>query len=292
MARVGGEEFAWIVPECEADSASAAVERARQAIRDDPLWAGEQVTVSAGVCSLAHARDADELYRLADGALYWAKANGRDQVCVYSPEVVDALSVEERAQRLERTQTLVALRSLARAVDAKDTSTKKHSERVAALSHRLAQSLGWSADRAALLRDAALLHDVGKLGVPDALLFKAGPLDPAEYEVVKRHAALGAEITSDALSVEQCGWIRHHHEHWDGRGYPDGLAGDEIPEGARIIAVADAWDVMTRARAYGRVRTMSEAVAELEATAGAQFWAPAAQAMIRLSHGPRVLWLA
>ncbi|HWH13908.1 MAG TPA: HD domain-containing phosphohydrolase, partial [Miltoncostaeaceae bacterium] len=252
VARVGGEEFAWILPEC----------------------------------------DAGELYRLADSALYWAKGNGRDQVCVYSPEMDEALSVAERAQRIERTQALVALRSLARAVDAKDSSTKAHSDRVAAFSQAIALALGWPPDRATALREAALLHDVGKIGVPDAILFKDGPLDDGEYEIVRRHADLGAEITSDALSAEQCGWIRHHHEHWSGRGYPDGLAGEAIPEGARIIAVADAWDAMTRARHYGAVRSAAEALAELERMSGVQFWPAAAQAMARLARGPRTLWAA
>ncbi|MFN8123669.1 MAG: PAS domain S-box protein [Thermoleophilia bacterium] len=290
VARVGGEEFAWILPETDGLTAMQALERARAAIGGAPLWQGERITVSAGVSDLSRARDAGELYRLADGALYWAKANGRDQVCLYSPEVVDSLSIEERANRLERTQTLVALRSLARAVDAKDASTKAHSERVASLSHRLALAIGWSPERAAMLRDAALLHDVGKLGVPDAVLFKPGGLEPAEYEVVKRHAALGAEITADALTPEQCRWIRHHHEHWDGGGYPDGLAGESIPEGARLIAVADAWDVMIRARHYGTVRPVGDAIAELERCAGAQFWEPAARMMARLARGPRASW--
>ncbi len=290
VARVGGEEFAWLLPETDGLTAMQAVERARAAIAGEPLWKNERITVSAGVSDLSRARDADELFRLADGALYWAKANGRDQVCLYSPEVVDSLSIEERANRLERTQTLVALRSLARAVDAKDASTKAHSERVASLSHRLALAIGWSPERATMLRDAALLHDVGKLGVPDAVLFKPGGLEPSEYEVVKRHAALGAEITADALTAEQCRWIRHHHEHWDGGGYPDGLAGESIPEGSRLIAVADAWDVMIRARHYGTVRPVEDAIAELERCAGAQFWAPAAQLMARLARGPRAVW--
>ncbi|HWH15004.1 MAG TPA: PAS domain S-box protein, partial [Miltoncostaeaceae bacterium] len=216
VARVGGEEFAWILPECDADAAALAVERARAAVGSEPLWAGERVTVSAGVCSLTVARDAGELYRLADSALYWAKANGRDAVCVYSREMDEALSVVERAQRMERTQTLVALRSLARAVDAKDSTTKAHSDRVAAFSHAVALALGWSPERAIELREAGLLHDVGKIGVPDAVLLKPGPLDEEEREAVRRHAALGAGITSDALSPEQCLWIRHHHEHWDG----------------------------------------------------------------------------
>ena len=131
-----------------------------------------------------------------------------------------------------------------------------------------------------MLRDSALLHDVGKLGIPDAVLFKLGGLETDEYEVVKRHPVLGAEITSDALTTEQCSWILHHHEHWDGGGYPEGLSGGAIPEGARVIAVVDAWDVMTRARHYGDVRTPVDAARELLRCMGTQFWGPAAEALL------------
>jgi diguanylate cyclase (GGDEF)-like protein len=282
VARVGGEEFAWILPETEAGGAGEAIERARAAISSRPLVARERVTVSAGICDLTHSSSADELYRLADGALYWAKANGRNLACIYSPEVVDILSAEERAERLERGQALIALRVLARAVDAKDASTHAHSERVAQMSHDVALALGWLPERAAKLRDAAMLHDVGKIGVPDAVLLKTGSLKPEEFEIIKRHAALGAEITSDALSSEQCLWVRHHHEHWNGRGYPDGLSADEIPEGSRLISVADAWDVMTRARHYTTTRSIAGARREIGRCAGSQFWPPAVQALLSL----------
>ncbi len=286
VARVGGEEFAWLLPETGADVAREALDRARSLMSATPMWGDERMTFSAGVCDLTHADDGDELYRHADGALYWAKGNGRNQTCVYSPHLVHAMSPKERARRLERTRSVAALRSLARAIDAKDTATNRHSVRVAAMAQRVAVALGWTKERARELRDAALLHDIGKLGVPDSILRKEGPLDPAEYDVVKRHAALGAEITSDVLDREQCRWVRHHHERWDGAGYPDGLAGDQIPEGARIIAVADAWDVMTSARSYGDVKDVAAALAEVERVTGTQFWEPAARALERVVLGP------
>ncbi|MFN8124057.1 MAG: diguanylate cyclase [Thermoleophilia bacterium] len=279
LARTGGEEFGWILVETTAEEAFAAVERTRRAVAAGPVVSDVTVTVSAGICDLARAGSADELFRLADGALYWAKATGRDRSVLYAPDTVAALSAEERAERLERSQALVALRSLARAVDAKDPSTHAHSERVSRMCERIAHELGWELERAAQLAEAGLLHDVGKIGVPDAVLLKAGPLDAAEYEVVKRHAALGAEIADEALSPEQCGWIRGHHEWWDGSGYPDGTMGDAIPEGARIIAVADAWDVMTRARHYGTIRDEADALAELRRGSGTQFWPDAVAAL-------------
>jgi HD-GYP domain-containing protein (c-di-GMP phosphodiesterase class II) len=189
-----------------------------------------RITCSAGVCDLERATDADEIYRFADGALYWAKEHGRDQVCAYLPDVVTELSAKERAERLARVQKRSALLALARAIDARDPATQRHSERVAEVAVLLAEAMGWSAQATLRLREAALLHDVGKIGIPDAVLFKPGALLGDEYDVVKHHADLGARITGDVLDVGQAGWVRHHHERWDGTGYPDGLANDAIPE--------------------------------------------------------------
>ena len=160
------------------------------------------------------------------------------------------LNAAERAEQLERTQALTGLRALARAVDAKDATTSEHSERVAALAGRLAAASGWAPRRAAQLAEAALVHDVGKIGVPDAILLKAGPLTTEEYELVKGHVSLGAQIVSDVLTPEQVRWIETHHERPDGSGYPAGLRGADIPEGGALLALADAWDVMTCPRSY------------------------------------------
>ncbi|MGD9571477.1 MAG: diguanylate cyclase [Thermoleophilia bacterium] len=146
IGRVGGEEFALILPESDAMAAYAAAERARRAIAATPFGEVGPLTASIGICDLAHATTSGELLRLADGALYWAKAHGRDVTYLYSPDVVHELSAEERAERLERAQALAALRALARAVDAKDRSTREHSTRVAALAHALAVRRGWSAE--------------------------------------------------------------------------------------------------------------------------------------------------
>ena len=122
------------------------------------------------------------------------------------------------------------------------------------------------------------MHDVGKIGVPDAILFKPGRLSPEEYEQVKEHAELGARIVAEALTPEQVSWVRSHHERWGGGGYPAGLMAERIPEGARIMALADAWDVMTSNRPYrAGVATPAEAIAECRAAAGDQFWPPNVQ---------------
>jgi diguanylate cyclase (GGDEF)-like protein/putative nucleotidyltransferase with HDIG domain len=272
VARVGGDEFALLLPETTAASAEIVLERAHAMIRTDAAAEGVvDFTVSIGICDLSQARTPDELFRFADGALYWAKASGRDAVCQYSPETVEDLSREQRGDRLLRDTALAGIRALARAIDAKDHSTLLHSERVASLAGRLAEALGWSPFRVAALRETALIHDVGKIGVPQEVLLKPDALTPDEYDIVKSHAHLGAVISAEVLSEEQTSWLRGHHERWDGSGYPDGLAGDAIPDGALLIGLADCWDVMTSERIYSHGMTASEAIAECQRCAGGQF---------------------
>ena len=285
LARMGGEEFAWLMPEAEGPAALRAAERLRAEIEADAFAHGIAVTVSGGVCDLADARGAAELYRLADEALYWAKGRGRNQVRRYTPALAARTEATAAELRMaERGQAVRGVRALARAVDAKDPSTRLHSERVADLSVRLATALGWTTERIAALSEAALIHDVGKIGVPDAILLKPGRLTPDEYEVVKGHAGLGALIGAEVLTTEQAGWVRHHHERWDARGYPDGLAGDEIPAGAQVIAVADALDVMCSTRIYAACRPLDEALGEIRRGAGGQFAPAVVAALDRLAE--------
>jgi diguanylate cyclase (GGDEF)-like protein/PAS domain S-box-containing protein len=281
MARVGGDEFAWLMPEAGGMEAWRAADRAREAIAADDFPGVGHITISAGVCDLDQAPQQSELFRLADGALYWAKQHGRDVAFLYSPEVVEVLSDAENAERLTRLQALQSIRVLARAVDAKDRSTRQHSERVAEVARVLADILGWTAEDASALRDAGLVHDVGKIAVPDAILFKPDKLTAEEFHRVTAHAALGAEIVADVLSPSQVSWVRGHHERWDGRGYPAGLAGEDVPEGARILTLADAWDVMTSARPYGAPLSREDALAECRRCSGAQFWPVVVEALER-----------
>lgn len=176
------------------------------------------------------------------------------------------------------------LRALATALDTRDNETAGHAQRVTRLAVRLGQELGL--DPAALqeLERGAMLHDIGKIGVPDAILRKPGPLTDEEWALMRRHAAFGAAMLdgipflSDAVPL-----VRHHHERWDGRGYPDGLAGEAIPLGARIFAVADAFDAMTSERPYRRPMTLAQARAELARCAGSQFDPAVVAAHARLS---------
>jgi diguanylate cyclase (GGDEF)-like protein/PAS domain S-box-containing protein len=284
LARIGGDELGWLLLDVTAEDARTLAEAAREAVRAAEIRApgGGLLTLSAGIAGTDQASTAAELFQLADGALYWAKGHGRNTTVCYHSAVVEELSAGERAQRLERSQALGTIRALARAVDARDPNTQRHSERVGDLAAQIAVAFGWSLEAAAQLRDAGLVHDVGKIGVPDAILLKPDRLTPAEYEQVKAHAALGAQIVRDILLPDQVAWVRHHHERWDGQGYPAGIGGEEIPHGARILAVADSWDVMTSERAYHVPRSRADALAEVRRSTGTQFAPDAVAALERL----------
>ena len=184
-------------------------------------------------------------------------------------------------------QALAGLRALARAIDAKDPTTRQHSDRVAAVASAIARELGWSADRERVVHEAAIVHDIGKIGVADLILLKPGRLTPGEYEQVKLHADLGATIVEGVLSPEQVGWIRRHHERPDGLGYPDGLLDAAIPAGAAIIALADSWDVMTIARPYSPPKTRQDALRECRELVDRQFRAECVEALARIVATPR-----
>ncbi|MDW5596496.1 diguanylate cyclase [Conexibacter stalactiti] len=282
LARLGGDELALLLPEADADETYAAAERIRQLVSHEPIGAAGVVTVSIGVSDLRLGNDGDGMVRSADDALYWAKAQGRDVVARWVPELLDHQHGSvQRAERGARRQALLGIGALARAVDAKDPDSERHSERVAELAVRLARASGWPPQRLALLREAALVHDVGKIGVPEEVLNK-GDRSPAAAAQLREHARLGAEIASEVLSAEQVAWIRSHHERPDGGGYPDGLVGEAIPPGARLLAVADAWDAMTGPSSHRPPKPPEVALAECRAGAGTQFAAEAVAALERV----------
>ncbi|MFI5659648.1 HD-GYP domain-containing protein [Streptomyces sp. NPDC051684] len=183
----------------------------------------------------------------------------------------------------ERSAHQATIRALVQAVDIKDGYTRGHSERVGQASMMIARELGLEGDRVEALRFAGILHDVGKLGVPTRLLRKDGPLTPEEREVIQLHPEYGHEMVRGiAFLGEARAAILHHHERLDGSGYPYGLAGAQIPEFARVVAVADAFDAMTSTRTYSRARPVAVALAELERCAGSQFDPVMVGALVRV----------
>ncbi|MDQ1036246.1 putative nucleotidyltransferase with HDIG domain [Streptomyces sp. V3I8] len=182
----------------------------------------------------------------------------------------------------ERAAHQATIRALVQAVDIKDGYTRGHSERVGRASMMIARELGMDDERAEALRFAGILHDVGKLGVPTRLLRKEGPLTPEERRVVELHPEYGHEMVRGIGFLEEArSAILHHHERLDGSGYPYGLKGCQIPEFARVVAVADAFDAMTSTRSYRRARPVAVALEELERCAGAQFDPRMVEAFVR-----------
>ena len=172
----------------------------------------------------------------------------------------------------------ITMRRVARSIDDRDPATAGHSDRVARMAEMIARELRWSRRSIERIRETGAIHDIGKVCIPESILLTPGTLSPDEYEIVKTHAVLGAEIAATVLGRRQVAWIRHHHERWDGGGYPDRLAAEEIPEGAAVLALADAWDAMT-SRSWSRAAlTRAEALEECERESGRQFapWAVAA----------------
>jgi diguanylate cyclase (GGDEF)-like protein len=279
IGRVGGDEFMWIMPETDRYQAEQAVQRARYLIGEAVTYP-VLATTSVGICDTRATTDAEELPRLADIAMYASKVAGRNQVTLYDTAMDSTFSSHARGEWVERAQALSGLRALARAIDAKDHATREHSERVAAFVGLLAAAAGWPDDRTSRLREAALVHDVGKLGIPDAILTNPGRLTVEERIQMQAHVELSARIVGSVLSEEQVEWISCHHERPDGSGYPHGLTTHEIPEGAALIALADAWDVMVAGRPYTSRMSVDEAYAECVALSGRQFCEPAVTALI------------
>jgi HD-GYP domain-containing protein (c-di-GMP phosphodiesterase class II) len=256
-----------LAPSAVARDVPAAIQRVRDRLAqrhlDVPGAERLPVTVSAGIAYFPfHAGSVLELLSAATTALADAKAGGGNEV-----SIADAWTDEPRVPH----STFDVLHGLVLAIDRKDRYTKLHSEDVAAYSIFLAERLDLPEELRASLRVAALLHDVGKIGIPDDILRKPGRLTPYEYEIVKQHVALGELIVRDIPDVARIrDGVRYHHERWDGQGYMVGLAGENIPLIARILAVADAFSAMTTSRPYRKALSADEALDELRVARGTQ----------------------
>jgi diguanylate cyclase (GGDEF)-like protein len=263
--RTGGDEFIVLLPD---ERAWGALEFARR-LQDEALRHRTEPAVTCGIAESIAFETADTLLRRADLALYDAKRSGR-QIVLYADGLAPKPTAPSQERATRREHRLLAT-ALARAVDAKDAGTRNHCETVSELCVLIGQALGLDADRIERLRLAGLLHDVGKIGVSDGVLQKPGRLDADEAAQMSSHVRIGHTIVASAELEEEAHWVLHHHEHFDGSGYPDGLRGDEIPPESRIILVADAFEAMTADRPYRLARPVHEALAELQRLAGTQF---------------------
>ncbi|HVC86882.1 MAG TPA: diguanylate cyclase [Gaiellaceae bacterium] len=270
--RLGGDEFAVLLPGVDDAVALSIAESIVTRISGSEFGMAGPITVSAGVATYPqHGRERDSLIRLADGALYWAKEHGKNQVRLARPDVAELSEFRRVAHGADRAARFRAAAALARAVDSRDAYTGSHSERVAKLAAQIAEQLGLPGEEVELTRLAGSLHDLGKLAIPEEILRKAGALTDAERLVLERHPQIGYRML-DSLGVDPIAdWVLHHHERWDGNGYPDGLSGEDIPLGARIIFVADAFDAMTSNRLYRAPIAHDEALLEVERCQSSQF---------------------
>ena len=206
---------------------------------------------------------ASPVERLADLAAKYRRLQAS-----YQRSLFYAREVRHLYTRLERA-SLLGLEGLADALDSRDRYTRGHSGRVGAWARQTALALGWSVDHADLVGQAGRLHDIGKIGVPEVLLRKTEALSADEWQARRGHPEIGARIVAPFdFFAEGAEIIRHHHERWDGSGYPDGLTGSRIPVGARIVAVADVFDALTSDRSYRVALPVEAAVKELQREAG------------------------
>jgi diguanylate cyclase (GGDEF)-like protein len=270
--RLGGDEFALLLPRRDEHEGLSIARSIIERMSETEIDLGEVLNMSAGVATYPqHGVERSELVRVADSALYVAKEQGKNTVRVYRPDVIEIAELRRLAEGPDRAARLRAAASLAHAVDARDAYTGSHSYMVGELAARVAKRMGLDSESIELTRLAGSLHDLGKLAIPEEILRKPGPLNEAERLVLERHPQIGYRML-DSLGVEPVAtWVLHHHERWDGNGYPEQKAGAEIPLGARILFVADAYDAMTTDRVYRGRLSHDRAIAELERCAGTQF---------------------
>src|SRR5579863_1402544 len=288
--RWGGEEFVVILPEATAEDALGVAERIREAISFSSfeISGGLHLTCSVGVaCYPEHAADQDALLTAADQAMYGAKRLGRNQVRMVSDPAIIALLTSESAEGgREETALHGTVEALITLVEKRDWSLGHHSQQVADLVRQLALAYGMSLEDAQVVAVAGQLHDIGKVAIPDAILQKPGPLTEEEWEQMRKHSIVGAEVISCIPSLRPLApVIRAHHERWDGQGYPDHLQNEQIPLAARLIAVVDSYMVMITDRPYQLARPQAAVLVELQRCAGSQFEPRVVEALIGLLQG-------
>jgi diguanylate cyclase (GGDEF)-like protein len=271
VARTGGEEFTILLPGASEHDAYLVAERLRVQVERDFADHPVPVTFSFGVATYPeHGRNADAVIEAADQALYAAKALGRNRSVIFNREISAVFAPEPGGRGVDETH-LATLLSLAEALDLRDTGTAAHSRTVGRYCGLIARELELPAERAKRIEVAGVLHDIGKIGLPDAILQKPGRLGRNELAEIRTHPEIGAQVLSGRGLEDLRGWVLTHHERPDGKGYPAGLTDADIPLEAKILAVADAYEAMTADRVYRERLGAKAARAELLRCVGTQF---------------------
>ena len=279
-ARASADEFIVILPEASAEEARTCLERILLELESASIGVVETISASIGVAEYARTMSSEELVAAAGAAVDRARAagGGRIEVRGAGPEATGS----------EQSAHQDAIAGLAEALLERDRYTGEHSESVVELAASVARGLGLDSAEIDKVRQAALLHDIGKVAIPDEILHKDGPLDDEEWEVMRQHPAIGERILRSIPGLGGVARIvRHEHERFDGGGYPDGLSGSDIPIGSRIILACDAYHAMTSDRPYRKAMEHSEAIRELAANAGAQFDPDVTEQLIGCLYGQR-----
>jgi len=290
VGRFGGEEFAIVAPEATIEQAVAIAERVRHGIVDTvsiDAIRDHAVTASFGVSTAddARVRSITDLIDLADRALYAAKSEGRNCVRTAFEIAKDDEHIAIEGAEVEGLRKKVAIlsvkakevyvqtvSSLLQALEEKDPFTARHSLNVSYYAEQIARTMGLAEPLCVSIRNAGLLHDVGKVGIPDRILTKPTQLTAVEEKVMRQVPAISVRIIDYLRILEsEMHLIRHQSEYHDGSGYPDGLCGDQIPVGSRVLLVANAFDAMTTDRLYRSCRTIDDTLIELRECTGKQF---------------------
>jgi diguanylate cyclase (GGDEF)-like protein/putative nucleotidyltransferase with HDIG domain len=286
--RVGADEFAVMFPETPARAAAEAMQRILVEMEDLEAGGIRGLSASVGIAPLGDDQSPEAMLAAAGSALEQSRAAGGGQAVVFRGE--DDGEADQQALASGHGDVIAALAS---ALGERDRYTGEHSESVVELTAKVGESLALDAEEIALIRTAALLHDIGKVGVPDEILHKPGPLDEGEWEIMRQHPVIGERIVRAIPGMGSIARIvRHEHERWDGAGYPDGLVSDAIPVGARIILACDAYHAMTSDRPYRSAMSHREAIAELTTNAGTQFDPNVVEALVGCLFGRRQAGLA
>lgn len=279
-ARYSGKEFAIILPKYDVLAAKKLAENIRQQILDMNKrctdYALKSLTVSIGISSIPYgASNVTQLLNNVDMAVYQVKRNGKNNIMIYA--VGELKRLEQAQEGIEHRQNVYSgyaptIYALTAAVDTKDHYTFTHSKNVAYYATELAYAYGMNEDSVEIVREAALLHDIGKIGVPENILNKKGKLTDSEYTVMKNHVENAIGIIRHLPSLDYViPAVIGHHERYDGTGYPRRISGEDIPLAARILCIVDSFDAIISTRAYKKSRSVEDAVAILRAEAGHQF---------------------
>jgi diguanylate cyclase (GGDEF)-like protein/putative nucleotidyltransferase with HDIG domain len=289
ICRYGGEEFTVILPYHDARKAYELAEKIRTEIEASFFNVNDVtqrfLTASIGICTYPQAApNTEELLKRADLAMYTAKNQGKHQTVIYTPRIITKQNVSScDTEDLFQPNYTSTIYALAAAIDAKDHYTFGHSQRVANYVTILANEISLDKAHIEVLQEAALLHDIGKLGIPENILTKAGRLTDEEFEIIKKHVEMSITIIKHLPTLNHViPAVIGHHERWDGKGYPRGLKGENIPFSARCLAIADAFDALTSNRPYRAGLTINSALAEIKNNLGTQFDPAMANLFIKL----------